>query len=167
VSVLLVSLVSGARPSAAQTVGVTTTQVADTTCEYRRCALGIVPTWNGLAVTRGTSGEHIANLGFFFPHDVRIALAGPDERAVGADSAAALATRALHLRTTGAALTDTGIGLLTIAALRALISASNKRATGVLAVSGAAALGLSVPFQFAADGALSRAVWWHNVRYAR
>jgi len=24
---------------------------------------------------------------------------------------------------------------------------------------------VSVPLQFAADGALSRAVWWHNLRY--
>jgi hypothetical protein len=37
----------------------------------------------------------------------------------------------------------------------------------VIAVIGAASLGVSVPLQFAADGALSRAVWWHNVRYAR
>jgi hypothetical protein len=28
------------------------------------------------------------------------------------------------------------------------------------------ALFISVPLQFAADGALSKAVWWHNVRYA-
>jgi len=31
---------------------------------------------------------------------------------------------------------------------------------------GVAALLVSVPLQFAADGALSRAVWWHNMRYA-
>jgi len=32
---------------------------------------------------------------------------------------------------------------------------------------GVAALGVSVPFQFAADGALSKAIWWYNLRYAR
>jgi hypothetical protein len=26
---------------------------------------------------------------------------------------------------------------------------------------------LSIPLQFAADGALSRAVWWHNRRYSK
>lgn len=31
---------------------------------------------------------------------------------------------------------------------------------------GLGALFISVPLQFAADGALSKAVWWHNVRYA-
>jgi len=30
---------------------------------------------------------------------------------------------------------------------------------------GFAAILVSVPLQFAADGALSRAVWWHNMRY--
>ena len=163
VSIGLVSLVLGPRPIAAQATSVAT----DSACDYRRCALSIVPTWNGLAVTRGTSAEHIASLHFFFPHDIRTALEGTNRAAVGADSAGVLAVRALHLRTTGAVLTDTGIGLLTVAAARALISSSNKRASGVLAVIGASALGLSVPFQFAADGALSRAVWWHNLRYAR
>ena len=37
----------------------------------------------------------------------------------------------------------------------------------LVAAAGLAALTISVPFQFAADGALSRAVWWHNLRYAR
>lgn len=160
--VALVALVLGARPIAAQAPGVAT----DTACDYRRCALSIVPIWNGLSVTRGTSAQ-VANLHFFFPHDIRAALEGTNRTAVGADSAAALATRALHLRMTGAVLTDIGIGLLTIAATRAIISSSNTRATGMLAALGAGALGLSVPFQFAADGALSRAVWWHNLRYAR
>ena len=30
-----------------------------------------------------------------------------------------------------------------------------------------AAVAISVPLQFSADGLLSRAVWWHNARYAR
>ena len=166
VSVALIALALDAGPLAAQAIAVTTQRV-DTACDYRRCSLGIVPTWNGLAVTRGAAQEHVANLHFFFPRDVRAALEGADRTAVGADSAAALATRALQLRKAGAALTDTGIGLLTVAAVRAIISASNNRATGVVAAAGAGALGLSVPFQFAADGALSRAVWWHNLRYAR
>jgi len=37
----------------------------------------------------------------------------------------------------------------------------------VVGGAGLAALLVSVPIQFAADGALSRAVWWHNLRYAR
>jgi hypothetical protein len=37
----------------------------------------------------------------------------------------------------------------------------------VIGGAGLTALLVSVPIQFAADGALSRAVWWHNVRYVR
>jgi hypothetical protein len=37
----------------------------------------------------------------------------------------------------------------------------------VLTVTGAASVGISVPLHFAADGMLSRAVWWHNRRYSR
>jgi hypothetical protein len=36
----------------------------------------------------------------------------------------------------------------------------------VLTITGGAALGVSVPFQFAADGYLSRAIWWYNRRFA-
>ena len=37
----------------------------------------------------------------------------------------------------------------------------------VLTITGAASVGISVPLHFAADGMLSRAVWWHNRRYSR
>jgi hypothetical protein len=36
-----------------------------------------------------------------------------------------------------------------------------------VATASGVALMLSLPVHFAADGALSRAVWWHNLRYAR
>lgn len=136
-------------------------------CDYRSCALGIVPNWSGLAVVRGVGGPRVANLSFFWPHDVSAALRGTDLGIAGADSAAAQARHAVQLRRAGAALTDAGIVLGAIAAARALGAGRLHRADGVIAGAGAAALGLSVPFQFAADGALSRAVWWHNVRFAR
>lgn len=136
-------------------------------CDYRVCALTISPTWNGLAVKRGTSGATVANLNFFFPHDISVALGADNRGAAGSDSVVAIAQRAVRLRRVGAAFTDLGILALGVAAGRALTSASNESVTGVLAGIGATALGVSVPFQFAADGALSRAVWWYNLRYAR
>lgn len=141
--------------------------VAASSCTYRACALTIAPTWNGLAVVRASSGERVANLHFFWPHDVAPALAGPDPRAAGADSAAVHARDAVRLRRVGALLTDAGIVLAATAAASAMRHGRMSRADGVLAGVGGASLALSVPFQFAADGALSRAVWWHNLRFGR
>lgn len=140
---------------------------ADAACDYGACALGIAPRWNGLAVVRGIDGRPVANLGFFLPRDVSSALRGADGAVVGSDSAAAQARRALRLRRIGALLTDAGIAAVAIAALRSARSGSDRRGDAMLAGSGGLALALSVPLQFAADGALSRAVWWHNRRFAR
>jgi hypothetical protein len=138
----------------------------DSACSYSQCALGIAPTWNGLAVVRGAGGPRVANLHFFWPADISPALRG-DPLARGADSAAASARRALSLRRIGATLTDVGIVATSIAmvsGLRARHVRTGERAVGGI---GLAALVVSVPLQFAADGALSRAVWWHNLRYTR
>ena len=139
---------------------------AVTPCTYRACALSIAPRWNGLVVVSGTAGSPVANLNFFWPRDVSAALRGPSTDAIGADSAAAEARRALRLRRIGAALTDGGAVLGAVALVRALNAGQLRHTDGAIAAAGAAALGLSVPFQFAADGVLSRAVWWHNARYA-
>jgi len=136
-------------------------------CDYARCALSIAPRWNGLAAVRGGRNERAANLNFFWPRDISAALRGSDAAAPGLDSAVAQARRAVSIRRIGAALTDAGIALAATAAIRAVSAGKLRRPDGVLAGAGAAALGLSVPFQFAADGALSRAVWWHNLRYGR
>lgn len=136
-------------------------------CAYDNCALGISPNWSGLAVVRGVAGPRVANLSFFWPRDISRALRGEVGAVPGADSAAAQARRAVGLRRTGAALTDAGIVLMGIAAIRAIGAGRLARGDGLLGGAGAAALGMSVPFQFAADGALSRAVWWHNLRFAR
>ena len=64
-------------------------------------------------------------------------------------------------------LTDGGVIIAAIGALGALRAGHVRPADGILLGVGGAALGISVPFQFAADGALSRAVWWHNRRFAR
>ncbi len=140
---------------------------ASTVCDYRACALSIAPRWNGLAVVLGTSGRTVANLNFFWPRDVSTGLRGQSIDVTGADSAVAEAHRALRLRRIGAALTDGGAVLGAVALVQALDAGQLRRRDGILAAAGAASLGLSIPFQFAADGALSRAVWWHNVRYAR
>lgn len=145
-------------PAAAQTV-------AAPPCTYRACALTIAPAWNGLAVVRASTGERVTNLHFFWPHDVTPALAGADASAVGTDSAAAYARDAVRLRRIGASLTDAGIVIAAGAAASAMRRGRLSRSGAVLAGVAGASLALSVPFQFAADGALSRAVWWHNLRF--
>ena len=139
----------------------------DTTCTYRTCALSILPNLYGLAVVRGASGQQVANLHFFWPRDITPALRGNDTTAVGADSAAAHAYRAVTLRTVGAGFTDIGAVVAAIAFIRALGAGRLSRRDQILAGTGIGALAVSVPLQFAADGELSRAVWWHNIRFAR
>ena len=162
---LAIAGVTRARAACAQAI--TVVDSINNKCSYQVCALTIAPRWNGLAVVRGASGPTVANLGFFLPHDITAALGVDDHRAIGSDSVAAAAKSAIHLRRVGATLTDTGLAVMIVAGIRATFSASNKRLDAVAAGAGAALLGFSVPFQFAADGALSRAVWWHNLRYAR
>lgn len=135
-------------------------------CNYRLCALTIVPTWNGLSVVRETSGAAVANLNFFFPRDISHALDPEGRRFVGSDSVNIIAHRALQLRRIGAALTDVGLIATTVAGMRALSSRSNKHTNGMLAAAGLVSMAVAVPFQFAADGALSRSVWWYNLRYS-
>ncbi|MFL5560636.1 MAG: hypothetical protein ACJ79K_04090 [Gemmatimonadaceae bacterium] len=136
-------------------------------CSYERCALDIVPTWNGLAVERGTAGPRMALLNFFWPRDVSVAFVGDDARAIGIDSAIAAAHRAVRVRRTAAFFTDAGLLLGGVALGRSLGAGKLRRGEAILAGAGGVALVVSIPLQFAADGALSRAVWWHNRRFAR
>lgn len=136
-------------------------------CDYGSCALGIVPTWNGLAVVRGSNGPRVANLNFFWPRSIESTLRGPAPGLPGADSAAANARRALRLRRIGALLTDAGLFAGVVTAARVVDMGRAGRGEQRAAGTALGALVLSVPFQFAADGALSRAVWWHNARFAR
>jgi hypothetical protein len=129
-------------------------------CDYRRCALGIAPAWDGLAVVRGVEETRVANLYFLWPRDV-------SSHFRGSDSAMAHVRRAVHLRRIGAVLTNAGVLTLVAAAAGAARAGHARRSDSVLGLAGAAAFAVSVPFQFAADGELSRAVWWHNLRLAR
>ena len=166
--VLVLTALLVARAMPAQTTPTPGAFPADGTCDYRRCALTIAPRWNGLAVVAGDGGPTVANLHFLLPRDITASLTGSDSRgAIGADSAAVYARRALRLRRAGAALTDAGLVLGVVAALHASQGQRNAGRTTALAAAGGAALAVSIPLQFAADGALSRAVWWHNLRYAR
>jgi len=129
-------------------------------CTYESCALGLAPVWNGLAITRGISQRQIANLGFFWPNDVTPVFRG-DAPAVEA------ANEAVRMRAVAAVLTDAGIILIATGLARAAFDRRfDTFATAVTGV-GVASLGVSIPFHFAADGYLSRAVWWHNRRYSR
>jgi hypothetical protein len=164
---LLVLLAAAPGAGSAQPVTTKRRDAVVSSCAYAECALSIAPTWNGLAVVRGTDGQRVANLNFFWPGDVSRAMVGGDAAAPGVDSAVARARRAVRIRRIGAALTDAGIVLAATAGVRALSAGRLRGADARLAAAGAASLGLGVPFQFAADGALSRAVWWHNLRYGR
>ena len=128
-------------------------------CTYARCALNVVPAWNGLAVVRGADEERLALLGFFKAGQIRQAFTGDVE-------AVALADRAVATRRVAAFLTDVG-GLLLVAGGAVLMSDDRITTTsGVLLGVGAASLGVSVPLQYAADGHLSRAIWRYNRRFA-
>ena len=161
------TVVAVARPLSAQQASADASGTDGGACAYSACALAIAPRWNGLAVVRGSGGPQIANLHFFWPRDISAALRGPSSLTTGADSASAQARQAIHLRRIGAVLTDGGVLVATIGAIGSLRAGHVRAADGVLLGVGGAALGVSVPFQFAADGALSRAVWWHNRRFAR
>ena len=161
-----VAVVSAGARSAAGQDAASPRDLAPARCDYRTCALLIAPAWNGLAVDRA-SGARVTNLNFFWPRDIRGALVGRDTGAPGTDSADAYARRALTLRRAGAVLTDAGALIGAVAILGALHSGRIRRQDGILLASGITALGLSIPVQFAADGALSQAVWWHNLRFVR
>lgn len=132
----------------------------DGACSYERCALGIAPRWNGLALVRGTTATPVANLNFFWPRPLDRVLAD-------SDSAAHYGARAVRVRRVAAVLTDGGGALVAYALARRLNAGRLTDDARVAAALGAAGVAVSVPLHFAADGHLSRAVWWHNLRYAR
>ena len=133
---------------------------AESNCTYEACALGIAPVWNGLAITKGERQEAVATLGFFYPTDVASVFAGND-------AAIDVANDAVRTRTIAAALTDAGIVLVGTGIARGIFQRHFDGLSQALAFSGAASLAVSVPFQFSADGLLSRAVWLYNRKYAR
>jgi hypothetical protein len=105
-------------------------------------------------------------LHFFLPFDITDALRGPDASVTGADSAAWHARRALDLRRVGAGFTDASAVAIGVALLRAIGAGHVSKRDQVIAAAGLGAFVISVPLQFGADGELSKAVWWHNLRYA-
>ena len=136
---------------------------ADSMCTYHRCALGIAPTWNGLAVVRGVDEQRVTNLSFFWPRDIgRTFSAGVGP---AADSARRQARDAVRLRRFAAGLTDAGLVLGGYTVTRAAANGSLNGADKAIGIAAATAFAVSVPLQFAADGALSRAVWWYNTRF--
>lgn len=133
---------------------------APANCTYQTCALGLAPVWDGIAVVRGDAEHRVATLGFFLPGDVS-SVFQDDPDALDA------AKEAVSIRQIGAALTDGGIVLAATGIARALFRRDWDRLSTALTVAGGASLGASIPFQFAADGQLSRAVWLFNRRFAR
>lgn len=163
----MLAMILLARPTRAQVTEPFGRVMTDSVCSYRTCALTIAPRWNGLGVFSGSAGPQLANLNFFVPRSISTTLVGRDPAVSGADSAAAYARSALRLRRTGAVLTDGGLLLGAATVLHAIRDHGHRRRDAVVGGVGGAVLLLGIPFQFAADGALSHAVWWHNLRYVR
>jgi hypothetical protein len=132
----------------------------ETNCTYQACALGLAPVWNGLEVTRGDSQRRVATLGFFIPEDISVVFA--DDR-----EARDVARDAFRIRQIGAVLTDAGLILGATGIGRALFHWDFDGLSTGLTLAGGASLAAGVPFQFAADGVLSRAVWLFNRKFAR
>lgn len=129
------------------------------TCTYRSCALDVVPAWNGLDLVKGENEEHVGRLGFLWTRDVSPVFAG-DPHAID------LARRAVHTRRTAAFFTDLGGALLVAALAGGLADSDHSDRWRAIAIGGGATFAIGVPLQFAADGHLSRAVWWYNARFA-
>jgi hypothetical protein len=154
-NVLLVLIVLSAGAAGAQT-----SQAREPNCTYQACALGLAPVWNGLEVTRGDSQRRVTNLNFFVPVDISNVFAEDRE-------ARDVARDAFRIRQVGAVLTDAGLILGATGLGRALFQRDWDTFSSVLVLAGGASLAAGVPFQFAADGTLSRAVWLFNRRFAR
>jgi hypothetical protein len=144
-----------------------TTPPNDSSITYRSAALSIAPRWDGLAVVRGANRGTVANLHFFWPRDITAELRGTDTTAIGLDSLTRHVQRAVALRRAGAGFTDLGVLTMAVAVIRSLRDGRFATRDQQLAAAAVGALVVSVPLQFAADGELSRAVWWHNLRFAR
>jgi hypothetical protein len=130
------------------------------TCTYRSCALAVVPAWNGLDLVKGEREERVGRLGFLWTRDVRPVFAG-EPRALE------FAGRAVRTRRTAAIFTDLGGALLVAALAGGLADTGHPGGWQALAIGGGVVFAIGVPLQFAADGNLSRAVWWANLRLAR
>lgn len=170
--VLIAALCAAAAPRlvVAQQAAVATPAVPppnDSVISYRSAALSIAPRWDGLAVVRGANRQTVANLHFFWPRDITAELRGTDTTAIGLDSLTRHVQRAVALRRAGAGFTDLGMLTMTVAIVRSLRDGRLATRDQQLAAAAVGALVVSVPIQFAADGELSRAVWWHNIRFAR
>lgn len=131
-------------------------------CHYIDCALGIAPVWNGLAVVRGAQEARVANLNFFWARDITGAFPGA---AASADSARRHGRGAVRLRNRAAVLTNLGGALVAAAVVRRAAGSRDDGLDLALGGVGATMFAVSVPLHFAADGALSRAVWWYNARF--
>jgi len=155
---LLLALSIHVRETRAASAG--SSSASDSACTYRRCALAVVPAWNGLDVVRGESAERVARLGFFWTRDLSPVFAGEPH-------ALDFARRAVRTRRTAAVFTDAGLALLVTALAGGIADSENSATWRGVAIGGAAAFAVGVPLQFSADGQLSRAVWWHNTQFGR
>lgn len=155
-----VSLLLSVVIAAAATARAHAESAADDSCTYRRCALAVVPAWNGLDLVRGEREERVGRLGFLWTRDVSPAFTR-DPRALE------FAKRAVRTRRTAAIFTDLGGALLVTALAGGVADPHHASRWQAIAIGGGAVFAVSVPLQFAADGHLSRAVWWLDARFAR
>jgi hypothetical protein len=129
-------------------------------CDYRRCALTIIPRLTALDVVRGDDEQRVASLAFLFPRPVTNAFQGNDV-------ARRHAERAFSQRRLGAMLTDLVGAALLAGVARAAAPQDHRRASVGLAFGGAALFAISVPIHFSADAELSRAAREFNRHFVR
>ncbi|HTO92338.1 MAG TPA: hypothetical protein VMJ70_14500 [Candidatus Sulfotelmatobacter sp.] len=150
-----------ARPACASNAGrAVPAAPPDSICTYARCALAVVPAWNGLDVVRGEQEQRVTRLGFFWTRDLSPMFAGQPQ-------ALEFAKRAVTTRRTAAVFTDAGLALLAGALVGGLADPDHASTYRSVAIGGAFTFAIGVPLQFSADGHLSRAVWWYNTQFAR
>ena len=134
---------------------------AQTACDYATCALRIVPRLSGLDVVRGDGNERAGSLNFLWP-------SGTLTRAFVEDANATLLARtSVRKRRTAAVFTDAAGLLMAAAVVRGASVGRDRRPSVALGALGVATLAVSVPLQFAADEALSKAVHRFTRRFAR
>lgn len=134
--------------------GAARAQAPDSSCDYARCSLTIIPRLTALDVVRGAEESRVTSLPFLVPRNpVRIFSANAEAR----DHA----SRAFRVRRVAAVLTDLGIGVAAVSGIRAAGS-RDRRAVGIQFSVAAALVAASVPIHFRADAELSRAVRAYN-----
>jgi hypothetical protein len=156
-SIAIVLLVSGTsrglaaqapNPIAVANVAVSRATAAAPPCTYATCALRVERSIWHRRIVRGATGSSVASLDM--PKSSEIA-----QLFAGSDSASVYGAKYVRAEQINRPLTIVGTALAAVGILQ------DKRMNGYT-ISGFSMLAVSIPFVYAQERALSRAVWWYN-----